>query len=164
MKMKLHKTRNSLPETVRRKSTTLLNQQLADLIDLGMQTKQAHWNVKGPHFIGLHELFDNVAEQLEDFADEIAERAVELGGTALGTIQSVSKQSRLAPYPLDLSSGSGHVTALAGVLATFGTTTRVAIDSATKLGDADTADLLTEISRGVDKLLWMVEAHLQSED
>jgi starvation-inducible DNA-binding protein len=164
MKPTLHKTKNDLPEKIRSAMIELLNQQLADVIDLGLQTKQAHWNVKGPHFIGLHELFDKVAEELEEFTDEIAERAVELGGVALGTIQIVSKNSRLTTYPLDLASGQGHVAALSGALAKFGATTRTAIDAAGKAGDADTADLFTEVSRGVDKLLWMIEAHLQSKD
>ena len=164
MKTKLYPGGNGLDEKTRHKMIDLLNQQLADVLDLGLQSKQAHWNVKGPHFIGLHELFDKVAEELEEFTDDIAERAVELGGTALGTIQIVSKYSRLPVYPLDLASGNGHVTKLAGSLSEFATSTRVAIDAAGKSGDADTADLFTEVSRGVDKLLWIVEAHLQSKD
>ena len=164
MKPTLLKTQNNLPEPIRRKSIDLLNQQLADVLDLGLQAKQAHWNVKWPHFIGLHELFDKVAEELEEFTDDIAERAVELGGVALGTIQIVSKNSRLSAYPLDLTSGQKHVAALSGALAKFGTTTRAAIDTAAKAGDADTADLFTEVSRGVDKLLWFVEAHLQAKE
>ena len=143
---------------------TLLNQQLADALDLGLQVKQAHWNVKGPHSIGLHELFDKVAEELEELTDKTAERAVELGGAALGTVQIISKHSRLPAYPLDLVSGKGHVAALSVALANFGASTRAAIDIADKAGDAGTADLFTEVSRGVDKLLWMVEAHLQSKD
>ena len=142
----------------------LLNQQLADALDLGLEVKQAHWNVKGPHFIGLHELFDKTAEALEEFIDGMAERAVEIGGTALGTVQVISKNSRLPPYPLDLISGKGHVAALSNALAAFGATTRAAIDIAGKAGDANTADLFTEVSRGVDKLLWMIEAHAQAND
>ena len=103
-------------------------------------------------------------EQLEDFTDGIAERAVELGGTALGTIQIVSKTSRLPVYPLDLSSGLNHIAALSKTLSKFGAPARAGINSAGKTGDADTADLFTEVSRGVDKLLWMVEAHLQARD
>ncbi len=164
MKPKLHPTQNDLREKVRRAMIDLLNQQLADVLDLGLQAKQAHWNVKGPHFIGLHELFDKVAEELEEFTDDMAERAVELGGVALGTIQIVSKKSGLSAYPLNITSGQKHVAALSGALAKFGTTTRAATDSAAKAGDADTADLFTEVSRGVDKLLWMVEAHVQSKD
>lgn len=160
----LPKTKNGLAEKIRNTMIELLNQHLADVIDLGAQAKQAHWNVKGPHFIGLHELFDKVADELEEFTDEIAERAVELGGVALGTIQIVSKNSRLTAYPLDLVSGQGHVSALSSALAKFGATTRKAIDIAAKAGDADTADLFTEVSRGVDKLLWMIEAHLQSKE
>ncbi len=164
MKTIIHQTRNSLPENVRSKVVALLNQHLADVLDLGLQAKQAHWNVKGPNFIGLHELFDKVAEELEEFTDDIAERAVELGGVALGTIQTVSENSRLAAYPLDLASGEDHVMALSGALAKFGASARAAIDAAAKLGDADTADLFTGVSRGVDKLLWMVEAHTQAKD
>lgn len=164
MKTKLHPTRNDLREKIRRAMVELLNQQLADGLDLGLQAKQAHWNVKGPNFIALHELFDKVAEEVEGFTDDIAERAVELGGTALGTVQVVAKHSRLLAYPLNLASGKGHVAALAGALAKFGASVRRAIDVATKSGDADTADLFTGVSRGVDKLLWMVEAHSQAKD
>ena len=164
MKTKLIPTQNTLPESTRGAMIDLLNQQLADVLDLGLQTKQAHWNVKGPHFIGLHELFDKVAEELEEFTDDIAERAVELGGVALGTLQILSKESRLSAYPLDLASGQKHVAALSGALAQFGTTTRKAINTAAEAGDADTADLFTEVSRGVDKLLWLVEAHMQAKE
>src|SRR5262245_31259692 len=117
MKNKLIPTQNSLREPVRRAMIDLLNQQLADALDLGLQTKQAHWNVKGPHFIGLHQLFDKVAEELEEFTDDIAERAVELGGLASGTIQALSMNSRLPAYPLDLTDGLGHVTHLSNALA-----------------------------------------------
>jgi starvation-inducible DNA-binding protein len=163
MKSTLHKTQNNLREKTRRAMIDLLNQQLADALDLGLQAKQAHWNVKGPNFIGLHELFDKVAEELEEFTDDIAERAVELGGVAHGTIQTISKNSRLKAYPLDLTSGKDHVAALSGALAKFGASARAAIDAAAKRGDADTADLFTEVSRGVDKLIWLVEAHTQSK-
>jgi DNA-binding ferritin-like protein len=105
MKTKLIPTQNSLREPIRRAMIDLLNQQLADVLDLVLQAKQAHWNVKGPHFIGLHELFDKVAEELEEFTDDIAESAIELGGVALGTVQIVAKQSRLGAYPLNISSG-----------------------------------------------------------
>ena len=164
MKTKLIPTQNNLSKPTRRKMIELLNQQLADVLDLGLQAKQAHWSVKGPHFIGLHELFDKVAEELEEFTDEIAERAVELGGVALGTIQVVSKRSRLAAYPLDIYSGKEHVGALSSALAKCGASVRAAIDAASQAGDADTADLFTEVSRGVDKLLWFVEAHAQARE
>src|SRR5271169_822273 len=120
MKSTTLRTRNDLPKKTRGEMIKLLNQHLADILDLGLQVKQAHWNVKGHHFIGLHELFDKVAEELEEFTDDIAERAVELGGIALGTIQVVSKQSRLKAYPLGLVSGREHISALSGALAKFG--------------------------------------------
>jgi starvation-inducible DNA-binding protein len=164
MKTKLHRTKNDLSEKTRQEVIALLNQQLADVVDLGLQAKQAHWNVKGPHFIGLHELFDKVAEELEEYTDDIAERAIELGGVALGTVQVVAKDSRLKAYPLEIASGREHVNALSSALAAFGATARAAIDTSGKAGDADTADLFTEVSRGIDKLLWMIEAHLQSSE
>jgi starvation-inducible DNA-binding protein len=164
MKTKLLPIQNDLPKATRVAVIELLNQHLADVIDLGLQAKQAHWNVKGPHFIALHELFDKVADELEDFTDEIAERAVQLGGLALGTVQIASEHSRLTAYPLDLTSGKEHVAALSSALANFGASVRAAIDTAGNHNDADTADLFTEVSRGVDKLLWFVEAHSQAAD
>src|SRR5258705_9912114 len=164
MKNKFRSTQNTLPKPIRRAMIDLLNKQLTDLLDLGLQAKQAHWNVKGPHFIGLHELFDKVAEEGEEFTDSIAERAVELGGVALGTAQVIAKNSRLSSYPLDLVSGKEHIAALSSALAKYGASVRAAIDTAGKEDDADTADLFTEVSRGIDKLLWFVEAHAQAKD
>jgi starvation-inducible DNA-binding protein len=153
------KTRNDLPEEVRRSMVGLLNQSLADAIDLAYQAKQAHWNVKGPAFSALHELFDEVVEEIGEHVDELAERAVALGGWAYGTVRVAAAKSRLAEYPLDTSAGQDHVLALSAALASFGKQARAAIDAAAGSGDADTADLFTGISRGVDKLLWKVEAH-----
>ena len=162
MKTKLNLTKNDIPEDARRAMVELLNQQLADAIDLGLQCKQAHWNVKGANFLSLHELFDKAAEEVADYADELAERAVELGGIAIGVIRKVAAGSRLSPYPENISSGIEHIKALSDALAKFGTSARAGIAVAVDFGDANTTDLFTEVSRGVDKLLWMVEAHLQT--
>lgn len=129
-----------------------------------MQAKQAHWNVKGPNFIALHELFDEVVEELLEHADDLAERAVALGGIALGTVRIAARTSRLAEYRPDISAGREHVIALSAAMAGFGASARAGIDAANGLGDADTADLFTAISRSVDKLLWKVEAHTQAKD
>ena len=157
----MYETSNDLLLTTRRSIVEILNEHLADAIDLQLQAKQAHWNIKGPNFVGLHALFDRVAEQAHEYADEIAERAVALGGVARGTVQVVSRQSQLREYPLEVGDWRAHVRAMRDALATFGRGARKAIDDATALNDADTADLFTEISRGVDKSLWMVEAHVQ---
>lgn len=164
MNVKLGNTQNDLSKKTRLEIVVLLNQHLADAIDLAYQAKQAHWNVKGPNFIALHELFDEVVEELEDYTDEIAERAVVLGGTAYGTVRVAAGKSRLPEYPLDISSESDHVRALSAALAKFGKSIRAAIDAAARMEDTDTADLFTEVSRGVDKLLWKVEAHAQSRE
>jgi starvation-inducible DNA-binding protein len=154
-------TRNDLPKTTRVKVIDLLDARLGDAIDLQTQLKQAHWNVKGPNFIALHELFDKINEAVEDYVDDLAERAVQLGGTAHGTARQVAKRSSLPEFPA-VTDGRAHVEAVATVLAAFGKLARAGIDQADKLGDKDTADLFTEISRGTDKWLWFVEAHLQA--
>jgi starvation-inducible DNA-binding protein len=159
----MFKTKNNLPEGTRAKVVELLNARLADCIDLQTQTKQAHWNVKGPNFIALHELFDKVNEAVEDYVDDIAERAVQLGGVAEGTARTAAKRSSLAEYPANTVDGRSHVEALSSALATFGAAARKGIDQSDDLGDLDTADLFTEVSRDIDKWLWFVEAHLQAD-
>jgi len=141
----------------------LLNARLADAVDLMTQAKQAHWNVKGPHFAGLHVLFDEVAGALYGYVDTIAERAVQLGGTAEGTAHQAARNSSLDEYPAVVT-GRDHCEALSAGLAAFGGRLRQGIAQANTLNDADTADLFTEVSRGVDKWLWFVEAHLQAAD
>jgi starvation-inducible DNA-binding protein len=155
-------TRNDLPQSTRAQVVELLNARLADAIDLGTQVKHAHWNVKGANFIALHELFDKIAEGVEDEIDTIAERVTALGGTARGTLAAVSRNTSLKPYPEDISAGLAHVEALASVVADFGRKVRVGIEESAKLGDADTSDLFTGISRETDKSLWFLEAHLYS--
>ena len=158
----MHSTRNDLPKTTRVKVIDLLDARLADAADLQTQLKQAHWNVKGPAFIALHELFDKINEAVEDYVDDLAERVVQLGGTAHGTARQVAKRSTLPEY-VGVSAGQDHAEAVATVLAAFGKLARAGIDQADGLKDKDTADLFTEISRGVDKWLWFVEAHLQAD-
>ncbi len=157
---KLHETHNDLPKDKREKLVELLNQHLADTFDLASQVKQAHWNVKGPHFIYLHELFDKLHGEFGDYVDDIAERATTLGGTALGTARMAAAASRLPEYPADVFEGMQHVRLLVERFAALAKTTRAAIDAANNLGDADTADLFTGISRGLDKALWFLESHL----
>ena len=159
----MFKTKNDVPEATRVKVVELLNARLADCIVLQTQTKQAHWNVKGPNFIALHELFDQINEDVEDYVDDIAERAVQLGGVAEGRARMAAKRSSLAEYPAMAVDGRSHVEALSSALAAFGAAARKGIDQANELGDLDTADLFTEVSRGIDKWLWFVEAHLQAE-
>jgi starvation-inducible DNA-binding protein len=155
-------TKNDLAESVRVKAIALLNARLADAIDLQTQTKQAHWNVKGPNFIALHELFDKINEGVTEYVDDLAERAVQLGGVAEGTARMVAKRSSLAEYPAGAVDDRSHTEALSSVLAAFGKSARKAITDADEIGDLDTADLFTGISRGIDKWLWFVEAHLQA--
>ncbi len=158
-RMTLTPTRHGLDADTRQAVVALLNARLADVIDLELQAKQAHWNVKGPNFIGLHELFDKVAALAASAKDDIAERAVMLGGIAVGTAHAVVERTTLSPYPDDAQDWEVHVDKLSGALARFGSALRQAIEDADELDDAVTADLFTGIAHEVDKYLWFVEAH-----
>src|SRR5713101_6459899 len=158
----MYETENDIPQPRRAQLNALMNQRLADAVDLQLQMKQAHWNVKGPHFIGLHELFDQIDEAVESYVDLIAERIVQLGGIAEGTVRVAAGRSRLEEYPLVIADGRTHVEAVSKALSTFGREARATINQANELDDADTADIFTEISRGIDKWLWFVEAHTQA--
>jgi starvation-inducible DNA-binding protein len=153
-------TRNTLSENIRGQSVELLNKHLAAAIDLHGQLKQAHWNVRGPAFIAIHELFDKVSVEVENYSDLLAERARGLGGTARGTIQIAAERSYLIPYPLGIADEQQHVFAVSGTLAAFGQSIQEAIRQATAYGDANTADLFTQMSRGIDQQLWFVESHI----
>ena len=152
-------TKNDLPEKVRSEMIELLNARLADAIDLRLQTKHAHWNVKGPNFIALHELFDKLAEEVDEQADLLAERGVQLGGAAAGTVQAVGKATKLPAYPVGILESSATIASLSDAYAAVGKAVREAIEVAAKSGDYDTSDIFTEISRGIDKALWFIEAH-----
>lgn len=137
-----------------------MNKRLAAAVDLHGQVKQAHWNVRGPTFIAVHELFDKVSEAVEVHSDQLAERAGELGGTAHGAVQTAAEHSFLIAYPHGIADEKQHIFAVAASLAAFGQSTRDAIEHATHFGDPVTADLFTEITRGIDAQLWFVELHI----
>jgi starvation-inducible DNA-binding protein len=140
----------------------LLNARLADTIDLALEIKQAHWSVRAPNFIAQHELSDRFHLEAEAFYDDIAERITALGGIAYGTAATVSEKSTLPGYPTDIAHGQAHVKALISSYAALAKSARAAIDTATGAGDADTADLFTGMSRGLDKTLWFLESHIQA--
>jgi starvation-inducible DNA-binding protein len=157
----MHKTKNDVTANAKQVSIAVLNARLADAIDLALLTKQAHWNIKGPQFIALHEMIDGFRTEIDGHVDTMAERVVQLGGTALGTTQAVAKASTLAPYPTDIYASKDHLAALIERYAKVAGTVRAAIDETDGAGDADTADLLTAFSRALDKSLWFLEAHVQ---
>ncbi|HVI75398.1 MAG TPA: DNA starvation/stationary phase protection protein Dps [Anaeromyxobacteraceae bacterium] len=157
----MYETHNDLSPSIRSNMIELLNARLADAIDLRLQLKVAHWNVKGPQFIALHKMFDDIVEDADEYVDLIAERAVQLGGVADGTARQVAERSSLDEYSAE-GGGREHVHAVAEVLAAFGRSAREAIELSAAAKDQDTSDIFTEISRGTDKWLWMVEAHAQT--
>jgi len=162
--MKQYQTRNDLLSNAKTVSIEILNARLADAIDLALLTKQAHWNIKGPNFIALHEMIDGFRTELDSHVDTMAERIVQLGGTALGTTQAVAGSTTLVPYPTDIYSSADHLVALTERYAKVASTVRAAIDATAEAGDADTADLFTAFSRALDKQLWFLEAHLQERE
>jgi starvation-inducible DNA-binding protein len=159
--MKSHKTHVDLASNVVSTSIGLLNARLADSIDLALLTKQAHWNLKGPQFIAVHEMLDGFRSELDEHVDIIAERVAQLGGTALGTSQVVAKATTLPPYPTDIYKVKDHLAALIERYGAEANAVRKAIDEADEAGDAGTADIFTAYSRALDKSLWFLEAHLQ---
>lgn len=159
----MYKTKIDLSEKTRRNVIVMLNDRLSDAIDLQSQVKQAHWNVKGPHFIALHELFDKISDVMLEQIDVIAERITSLGGTAEGTVAVAARRSKLKNYPLSITSGRDHLLYLSTQLSVYGKSVRGGIEATAELGDADTADLFTQLSREIDKYLWFLEAHLQDK-
>lgn len=152
---------DNLEDNARQEMIGLLNDRLAECIDLTLAVKQAHWNVKGSSFIGFHELLDDVAERFRDHSDLMAERAVILGGFARGTTRVVAEQTKLEPYPLDLADIPRNAAELRDRMMAFGGRLRDGIEAADDAGDMDTSDLFTEVSRSVDKDAWFVGAHAE---
>ena len=158
---RLHKTNNDLKNNAKAVAMEVLQARLADSIDLGLITKQAHWNLKGPQFIGVHLMLDKFREEQDEWSDMMAERITQLGGTARGTTQEVTKDTSLPPYPTDIYAVADHLHELIVRYAACANAVRKNIDDTDEAGDPDTADLLTEVSRGLDKQLWFLEAHTQ---
>ena len=157
----LHKTNNDLKNNAKAVAMEILQARLADSIDLGLVTKQAHWNLKGPQFIGIHLMLDTFRTEQDEWSDMMAERITQLGGTARGTTQEVTRETSLPPYPTDIYAVADHLKALIERYAACANAIRQNIDDTDDAGDKGTADLLTEVSRGLDKQLWFLEAHTQ---
>lgn len=159
-----YKTQNDLSANAKSVSIAVLNARLAESIDLALLTKQAHWNIKGPQFIALHEMIDGFRTALDEHVDTMAERVVQLGGTALGTTQVVAKATTLAPYPIDIHKTKDHLAELIHRFGQVANSVRKAIDETDNAGDVDTSDLFTAYSRALDKQLWFLEAHVQEKE
>lgn len=159
--MALRATRNDLGENAKKVSVSVLNATLADAIDLTNCVRMAHWTLRGPSFIGLHLMLEGFYNELFATADEVAERLVQIGGTPDGTTQVVSDKTRLSPYPQQTTAQFEHIKELADRFSALGKSVREGIDATDEAGDADTADLLTALSRDLDKKLWMLESHLE---
>lgn len=139
----------------------ILNARLADTIDLALITKQAHWNLRGPNFIAVHEMLDPMRASLDAHGDTIAERIAQLDAIALGTSQVVAERTALPAYPTDIRKTSDHLAELAKRYAALANQVRADIDATDEAGDADAADILTALSRDLDKNLWFIKAHLE---
>ena len=139
----------------------LCNARLAESLDLSLLTKQAHWNIKGPTFIAVHELLDSLRAELDIHTDTIAERVAQLDGIALGTVQTVARDTTLPAYPTDIRKIPDHLAALVARYGQAATDARKAIDTADEAGDVDTSDIFTAYSRALDKALWFLKSHLE---
>lgn len=161
-KLPTFNTNVDLDEETRAEMITVLNQSLADVFDLYSQTKQAHWNVKGMQFIALHQLFDDLAASVLEYVDMIAERITALGGYAAGTVGMAADRSTLPEWPLDANNGQAAVEALVERYAAYANSARELIEVTDDADDEVSSDLMTEITRGMDKHLYFLQAHLQA--
>lgn len=160
-KNRMFSTKIDFDKKTREKLVSLCNQQLADTADLHSQIKQAHWNIKGIHFVQLHEFFDEVAAAVFPFIDMIAERVTTLGGYATGTVRMAANSSSLSEFPTDAVAGHEHLEALIDRISAYAKSNREAIEKCSDWGDPTTEDLFTEVSRGIDLQLYFLESHLQ---
>lgn len=158
----LHDSKNPLKANLRKSMVELLQKHLATAVDLSYQCKQAHWNVKGMNFIAVHKLFDQLHEETETYVDKIAERLTAMGGQAQGTVQASAKNTLLEPYPLDLVESENHLRRLSDSFALWSAAVEKGIEESEEAGDPLTADLLTEVGRGVDISIYFLESHFQA--
>lgn len=152
-------TRIDLASNTRSEVIGVLNERLADGIDLALVTKQAHWNLKGPGFIGIHLMLDGFRKELDEHVDTVAERIAQLGGIAFGTTQTTAAGTNLKPYPTEIVAVQDHLAALIERYGKTANLVREAIDATDEAGDAGTADLLTAYSRMLDKALWFLQSN-----
>jgi len=160
-KIDLHPTKNDLPQSIRVQSINCLNLTLATCSDLKSHAKQAHWMVKGKDYFQLHTLFDELAGELDNYIDTLAERIAALGGTVNGTNRQSAQNSILPDYPTALTSGEDHLSTLSTHYAIFGKHLRDHISIMESIGDLGSMDIYTELSLLIDKRLWFLESHLQ---
>jgi starvation-inducible DNA-binding protein len=159
---KLLPSRNDLSQKARTEVVDLTNRAIASLIDLQLQTKQTHWNLRAPQFIAIHEMLDELYADLDKYVDVLAERITQLGGTAYGTLEAVTAHTKLETYPAKVHTWESRIEHFANVIAIAGAQCREAIDQTDEAGDAVSADIYTGVARGIDMWLWKVESHLYS--
>jgi starvation-inducible DNA-binding protein len=159
---RMYKTRVALPEDVKAKVVEVMQERLAEALDMYSQAKFAHWNVKGENFYQLHLVFDSVAETIFPQIDQIAERLTQLGGVANGTVRQAAMVSRIPEYNVDLVAGMDHVCALADALGHYCKELREASDKIDEIGDEPTSDFFKQLVVEAEEQLYFLESHLEA--
>ena len=158
---RMYETENDVSEPRRSELNALMNQRLADAVDLQMQLKQAHWNVKGPHFIGLHELFDQIDEAVESYVDLIAERIQLLGGVSIAMAHDVAELTKIPRPPKGREEVPVQISRLLEAHELVLAECRMAADRANDTGDQGTNDLLiSDVVRTNELQAWFVAEHV----
>lgn len=155
-------TLNELPAPTRSEVTGMLSRLLVETLDVALCARHAHWNVRGPDFLLLHDLMDHIGTELDDQADRLAKRIRALGGTVRGTAHTIATESSFKPYPVEVAEGQDHLEALALRLGLLSAEARLSIYECSGGLDPVTADVLVRVNSAIDDVLWSVESHLPS--
>ncbi len=161
---RMYETRIALSAETKAKVVEVMQERLAEALDMYSQAKFAHWNVKGDNFYQLHLVFDSVADHVFPQIDAIAERLTQLGGVANGTVRQAAMVSKIPEYKVDLIAGMEHVAALADALGHYCAELREASDKIDEIGDEPTSDFFKQLVVEAEEQLYFLESHLEAGD
>jgi starvation-inducible DNA-binding protein len=164
MNDKMYHNRVALTDEQKKKTVAVMQERLAESLDMYSQAKFAHWNVKGYNFYQLHLVFDSVADHIFPQIDAIAERITQLGGVANGTVRQAANGSLIPEYNITLIAGMDHVNALADALGCYCQALREASDKIDEIGDEPSSDFFKQLVVEAEEQLYFLESHLEAGD